>query len=116
MSWCRPSKWPPAANSNSARAACIRSSIAWKSKDCWLPRGNRWADDNASSTKSPSADAGNWPKPSAPGNALSRPSTSLCKEANVDALQWLEQVQRELRRQKLPPLYVERFLSELSDH
>jgi uncharacterized membrane protein YhaH (DUF805 family) len=34
----------------------------------------------------------------------------------VDAQQWLEQVQRELRRQKLPPLYVERFLSELSDH
>jgi hypothetical protein len=34
----------------------------------------------------------------------------------VDAQQWLEQVQRELRRQNLPPLYVERFLSELSDH
>ncbi len=34
----------------------------------------------------------------------------------MDAQQWLEQVHAELRRKKLPPLYVERFLSELSDH
>ena len=34
----------------------------------------------------------------------------------MDAQQWLEQVHDELRRKKLPPLYVERFLSELSDH
>jgi hypothetical protein len=34
----------------------------------------------------------------------------------VDARPWLEQLQRELHECKLPPLYVERFLSELSDH
>ncbi len=34
----------------------------------------------------------------------------------MDARPWLEQVRRELRRRKLPPKYVERFLSELSDH
>ncbi len=58
----------------------------------------------------------NWPRPSEPGNASSTPSTTLCREMNVHARPWLEQVQRELHERKLPPLYVERFLSELSDH
>ncbi len=34
----------------------------------------------------------------------------------MDAQRWLEQFERELIRRKLPPLYVERLLSELSDH
>ena len=34
----------------------------------------------------------------------------------MDALPWLEQVRAELARRKLPPLYSERLLSELSDH
>jgi hypothetical protein len=34
----------------------------------------------------------------------------------VDARPWLEQVRAELARRKLPPLYSERLLSELSDH
>lgn len=34
----------------------------------------------------------------------------------MDARVWLEQVRSECLRQKLPPLYVERLVSELSDH
>ena len=34
----------------------------------------------------------------------------------MDAQHWLEQVRAELARQKLPPQYVERLTSELSDH
>jgi hypothetical protein len=34
----------------------------------------------------------------------------------VNARQWLEEVRHELARQKLPSLYAERLLSELSDH
>jgi hypothetical protein len=34
----------------------------------------------------------------------------------VDARQWLSQVRAELVRRRLPPLYVERLVSELSDH
>jgi hypothetical protein len=34
----------------------------------------------------------------------------------VDARPWLERFENELRKRKLPPLYVERLLSELSDH
>jgi hypothetical protein len=34
----------------------------------------------------------------------------------VDAQQWLEQVRAELARKNLPPHYVERLTSELSDH
>jgi hypothetical protein len=34
----------------------------------------------------------------------------------VDALLWLNELRAELARRKLPPLYVERFVLELSDH
>jgi hypothetical protein len=34
----------------------------------------------------------------------------------VDARPWLEQLRAELAKQHLPPLYVERLMSELSDH
>ena len=34
----------------------------------------------------------------------------------MDAQRWLETMRAELARQKLPPLYVERLVAELSDH
>jgi hypothetical protein len=34
----------------------------------------------------------------------------------VDAKRWLRELRAELGRRKLPPLYVERFVGELSDH
>lgn len=34
----------------------------------------------------------------------------------MDAQPWLSELEGELARRKLPPLYVERFISELSDH
>jgi hypothetical protein len=40
----------------------------------------------------------------------------LCKEANVDARHWLEEVRDQLADRKLPPFYVERLVEELSDH
>ena len=34
----------------------------------------------------------------------------------MDAPHWLHELRAELARRKLPPLYVERFVSEMSDH